>query len=133
MAISPAARCARLQSAARPECIAGVAVAFDDRGMNVEQDTTAGPELGARCWCCDEVFEEQELVRLGSHPEVALCGDCARWVHRRAVERRYAGRRGPGPRARAGIRSVRGLVMQRGWQERRVVGPVLRWVDRFLP
>ena len=29
-------------------------------------------------------FTEQNLVRLGNHPEVAVCPGCAHWLHRRA-------------------------------------------------
>ncbi|WP_371406803.1 hypothetical protein OHA10_14945 [Kribbella sp. NBC_00662] len=34
------------------------------------------------CWCCGNQFEEQDLVRLGSHPEVGVCSGCARFLHR---------------------------------------------------
>jgi hypothetical protein len=34
------------------------------------------------CWCCGAEFEERDLVRLGSHPEVGVCFGCARFLQR---------------------------------------------------
>ncbi len=101
--------------------------------MSADIGTTGMTDLDESCWCCGREFGEANLVRLGSHPEVGLCLDCARWVHRRAAERRDAGRRGPFVRSRAAVRAARALVMRRGWHERRILGPILRWLDRLVP
>jgi len=86
------------------------------------------------CWCCGrEVEGEADVVRLGNHPEVALCLNCARWTARRAKEQRDRGRTGPAVKARSVVRGARGYVVGRGLQTKPVIGPVLRWVDRFLP
>lgn len=90
-----------------------------------------------RCWCCDKEFPDDEVVHLGAHPEVSICFDCTRWVRRRARLRAGSGRRG----IRVGLRRilrrslarVRAGVVNRGWHDRAVIGPVLRWIDRRLP
>ncbi|GEK19895.1 hypothetical protein [Cellulomonas xylanilytica] len=99
---------------------------------------TAIPEspletLDDLCWCCGGTFAQDALWHLGAHPEVAVCAGCARYLSRRATEaadRRQASAAG---RGRAVVRRVRAFVVQRGWHERRVIGPVLSWIDRFLP
>ncbi|CRK57740.1 hypothetical protein [Alloactinosynnema sp. L-07] len=94
-----------------------------------EDDTTSAP----KCWCCGKDHPEARLVRLGAHPEVAVCLDCARWLHRRARHREDEHRSGLGPRLRAGIDAVRAGVIRRGWHERGVLGALLRRIDRHLP
>jgi hypothetical protein len=37
------------------------------------------------CWCCGSMFAEQDLTRLGIHPEVGVCAGCAQWLHRARV------------------------------------------------
>jgi hypothetical protein len=88
-----------------------------------------------QCWCCGRPFAEDHLVRLGAHPEVALCLQCSKFVSRRAKERADAlsGDRSPGALARALVHSGRDVVVSHGWQRGRVSGPVLRFVGRFLP
>lgn len=85
------------------------------------------------CWCCGSRYDEHDLVRLGSHPEVGVCFGCAQFLQRRATER--LDERGPssGARLRGVLRGVRGWVIQRGWHNRPVVGRLLRRVDRHLP
>ncbi|MGH3621801.1 MAG: hypothetical protein ACRDQ5_08425 [Sciscionella sp.] len=87
----------------------------------------------AECWCCGDRFAGDELVHLGGHPEVALCLRCARWVHRRAVERDDARHRTTGTPLRAAIRAARAQVIARGWHERAILGALLRRIDRHLP
>jgi NAD-dependent SIR2 family protein deacetylase len=98
---------------------------------------TAEPEhasaLVTRCWCCGEEFPEAELVRLGQHPEVGVCLNCAAWLRRRAVLRRDEQHPSPAGRVRARIHAVREMVIKRGWHERGRLGAVLRWLDRHLP
>ena len=52
--------------------------------------TTADPQVAGStfCWCCGNSHSEVGLIRLGSHPEIAVCLDCARFLNRRAGERR---------------------------------------------
>ncbi|MGW5239835.1 hypothetical protein ACWEOW_12950 [Monashia sp. NPDC004114] len=85
------------------------------------------------CWCCGGTFEEAELTRLGQHPEVGVCADCARWLLRRS--RSGAGHGPPSVSARLArtVDSVRGFVMEHHWHEKPVVGPLLRRLDRHLP
>lgn len=90
-------------------------------------------ESGSRCWCCGRTYPESALLRLGEHPEVAVCFGCARFLHRRATEEADAFRPSVAARGRSVVRHARRTVMKHGWQGRPVVGPVLRWVDRFLP
>lgn len=94
----------------------------------------SGPEPSvAGCWCCAGEFAEISLVRLGAHPEVAVCLDCARYLRRRAVARHDEHRRGPGVVVRGGIEQVRGWVVEHGWHRRGLLGAFLRRLDRFLP
>lgn len=85
------------------------------------------------CWCCGNGFDERDLTRLGTHPEVGVCTGCARWLHRRARARADAGRGAPGVRVRRGVAVVRGRVMRAGAQDWPVVGSLLRRLDRHLP
>lgn len=85
------------------------------------------------CWCCGNEFAERDLVRLGSHPEVGVCFGCARFLQRRAAEREDDHRRSLGTGVRTAVRGIRGWVIGRGWQDRPVVGRVLRRIDRHLP
>lgn len=89
----------------------------------------------AHCWCCGRPFAEGHLVRLGAHPEVALCLQCSKFVSRRAKERAAAlgGDRSPGALARVLVHSGHDAVVSHGWQYGRASGPMLRFVDRFLP
>lgn len=94
-----------------------------------DEDTDAAP----KCWCCGKDHPEERLVRLGAHPEVGVCLDCARWLHRRARRREDENRTGLAPRIRAGIDTVRASVICRGWHRRGVLGALLRRIDRHLP
>ena len=33
------------------------------------------------CWCCGSSQSELSVVRLGDHPEVAVCLRCAHFLH----------------------------------------------------
>jgi hypothetical protein len=90
-------------------------------------------ESSSRCWCCGQPAAESALLRLGEHPEVAVCFGCARFLHRRAREELDASRPSAAARGRSVVRSARRTVMRHGWQGRPIVGPALRWLDRFLP
>lgn len=85
------------------------------------------------CWCCGNQFDEPDLVRLGSHPEVGVCFGCARFLQRRAAERRDELRPTRASRVRDGVRGIREGVIARGWHRLPAVGRVLRRIDRHLP
>lgn len=95
----------------------------------VEHEQVEGPI----CWCCGKVFEEQDLSRLGSHPEVGVCGGCAQWLHRRARSAAETGARTPGAVMRRAGAVARRRIMRAGLQDWPVVGPLLRRLDRKLP
>jgi hypothetical protein len=101
-----------------------MAAAAADEDEQVERPT---------CWCCGSTFAEQNLVRLGNHPEVGVCNGCARWLHRRARSAVDDGRRTPFAVGRRGLDWARGRVMHAGAQDWPVVGPLLRRLDRRLP
>jgi hypothetical protein len=85
------------------------------------------------CWCCGAATTPTTEVRLGNHPEVALCLPCARWVAKRAGEVEDRGRSGPGVRARSIARRGREYVVRHGWHRHPLVGRSLRRLGRYLP
>lgn len=104
----------------------------DDQGVSATDNlNAAGDRLD--CWCCGGTFAESVLVRLGAHPEVALCFDCARWANRRAVEQSDADGAGMGVLGRRVVRTVRAQVIRLGVHDWPLIGPVLRRLDRRLP
>lgn len=103
--------------------------------MSAESVTAADPQVDGdvSCWCCGCMDDPSRLVHLGNHPEVHLCLGCAHFVHQQAWEIEDAGRRGPAGRAREGVRTVRAVVVRRGWHHQKVLGGALRWLGRYLP
>jgi hypothetical protein len=87
----------------------------------------------AACWCCGQQRPEFDVVRLGEHPEVAVCLGCAHFLHQQARGREDAARPSPAGRVRDGLRAGRRLVMRRGWHQAPVLGPALRWLGQRLP
>ena len=87
----------------------------------------------AHCWCCGADFAEDELIRLGQHPEVGVCLNCTRYLYRRRRERLDRGRTGMPARVRSLIQAARDGVIHRGWHRRPVIGSALRWIDKHLP
>jgi hypothetical protein len=87
------------------------------------------------CWCCGRRYPEDRLVRLGTHPEVGVCLQCAKFLHRRALEQNdvVRGSHGLAARGRAVVQTSRDFVIRHGWQHGRFSGPVLRRIDKFLP
>jgi hypothetical protein len=73
------------------------------------------------------------MVRLGNHPEVRICRSCARWAAKQAwmIEDRDA--TGPLVLARDGLRTVRQIVVDRGWHQSRWLGAPLRWIGKKMP
>ena len=86
-----------------------------------------------QCWCCGAHQAPDAVVRLGNHPEVALCLRCAHWAHHQARAREDAERSHPGARLRDVLRAGRREVMRRDWHRKPVIGPVLRWLGPRLP
>lgn len=85
------------------------------------------------CWCCGAEHPEPGLLRLGLHPEVGVCLECARWLQRRVVQRYDELHPSLAARLRSGIRGLRAAVISKGWHNRGALGRVLRWIDRRLP
>jgi hypothetical protein len=97
--------------------------------MTAETETASGAEE-SECWCCGHVTAEAALVRLGNHPEVGVCVNCVRFLGRRARDYQASVVR---KRLRGTAESIRGEVMSRGWHERPVIGPALRWINQHVP
>lgn len=99
--------------------------------MSVADETSQAP--APLCWCCGNQFEEQDLVRLGSHPEVGVCSGCARFLHRRAVAQDDQRRTSPAGQIRAAIAAVRDWIIAHNWHRLPLLGPLLQRLDRHLP
>lgn len=94
-------------------------------------DAGDGPhELASICWCCGAERPDSDLVRLGAHPEVGVCTNCAVFLHRRA---RATQASGASRQLYAVGERARDAVMARGWHELPRLGPALQWVNRHLP
>jgi ribosome-binding protein aMBF1 (putative translation factor) len=105
-----------------------------DAAGDVGRPAATGDDGGrVVCWCCGRPKGEPDVVRLGDHPEVAVCLDCAHFLHRSARSREDELRPSPAGRARDVLRAARALVMRRGWQELPVIGPLLRRLGPRLP
>lgn len=85
------------------------------------------------CWCCGSRNAEPDVVRLGDHPEVAVCRGCAHFLHQRARAQEDAARPSSAARVRDVLRAGRALVIRRGWHSRPLIGPLLRWLGARLP
>jgi hypothetical protein len=105
-----------------------------------QTDVTAGAAAAADtsggdtdCWCCGQRYPNEQPVRLGSHPEVAVCLRCAHFLHQQAMQREDALRPSTASRLRDGLRWGRRVVMDHHWHQRPVIGRPLRWLGRYLP
>ena len=85
------------------------------------------------CWCCGRPQTDDQVVRLGLHPEVAICLSCAHTVHQRAREREDHQRPGPLTPVRDGLRAARTWVIHQQLHTKPVIGRPLRWLGRHLP
>ena len=85
------------------------------------------------CWCCGSSFPDDYVVRLGQHPEVAVCLDCALFLNRRAMKRRDELSPSLAGRVRSGLQACRDSVIAQGWHTHGRFGSFLRWLDRHLP
>ena len=86
-----------------------------------------------QCWCCGQGQAPEDVVRLGDHPEVAVCLGCTHFLHQRARAAEDARRPSPAARVRDGLRAVRSVVIARHWHEKPVIGGPLRWLGARLP
>lgn len=103
----------------------------EDRHMAtnaVEHDQLGRP----LCWCCGGTFDESDLVRLGQHPEVAVCARCARWLNRRARAGSPVGRSPVALTTRVADAGRR-AVLRHGIQHWPLAGRLLRRLDQHLP
>jgi hypothetical protein len=98
--------------------------------MSAQAERAAGETGESGCWCCGRAASEEQLVRLGRHPEVGVCLDCVGFLGRRARDREASLVH---ERLRSAADSVRGGVTARQWHRLPVIGPVLRWVGRHSP
>ena len=73
------------------------------------------------------------MVRLGRHPEVAVCLDCALFLNRRATQSRDELSPSMSGRVRSGLQACRDWVVAQGWHTQGRFGSFLRWLDRHLP
>ena len=87
----------------------------------------------SECWCCGTIDDPARLIRLGNHPEVALCVRCGRWAAKRAWEIEDMSKTGPLVAARDRLRAIRRGVVRRGWQHNRFLGGALRRLGKRLP
>ena len=95
--------------------------------------TAVEHETGSTCWCCGAGGDAARMVRLGNHPEVALCVGCAHWASKQAWEIEDGDRAGVRVAARNRFRQLRRSVVQRGLHNHPVLGRPLRWLGRRLP
>lgn len=85
------------------------------------------------CWCCGQPRPDAEVVHLGTHPEVLVCLRCAHFLHQQARKREDAARPSIATRGRDVLRAGRQEVMRRGWHQKPIIGPMLRWLGPRLP
>ena len=116
-----------------PTITIGVATAKRRCEMAAVGAVDGGASGEVACWCCGQWHPEPDVVRLGEHPEVAVCRGCAHFIHQRARAQEDAAQPSPAARARDLLRAVRGLVMRRGWHTLPVIGPLLRRLNGRPP
>jgi len=100
------------------------------RAVPVDVDEHDGD---ATCWCCGNEFPEDQLLRLGTHPEAAVCLRCSVYLVRQARIRLDALHPSPAARVRQVMDVGRQTVVQHGGHRLPIVGAALRWVGDHLP
>lgn len=91
------------------------------------------PPPPGQCWCCGSIEDPDGMVRLGNHPEVALCRACARWAAKEAWKVEDRDKTGVLVIMRERFRHLRRRVTDRNWHRRPVLGRPLRWLGKHLP
>ena len=95
-----------------------------------ESDVPTGTVV---CWCCGTGPGQDRLVHLHAHPEVTVCISCARWLSKSAGELEDRTRTGFAVRVRGRLRRARRLVMDHRWHDHRIIGRLLRWIEKYTP
>ena len=90
-------------------------------------------ESGSPCWCCGQTCSDDELVRLGSRPEAAVCFGCARFLNQKARRAQDAHSTSLGARMRNVVDQRRDFVVEHGWHRLPILGSTLRWLGDHLP
>jgi hypothetical protein len=96
-------------------------------------------EAAAACWCCgrdlsaDGAGGTSAFVRLGNHPEVTVCLNCAHFLHHRARQREDELRPSAAANMRGRLRGIRETVIRHDLHRKPVIGPALRWLGRHTP
>jgi len=85
------------------------------------------------CWCCGDDFPEERLLRLGSHPEVAVCLRCSVRLVRQARAKHEALHPSLTARLHEVVAGARQTVVRLGLDRLPVVGPGFRWLGDHLP
>src|SRR5262249_34547607 len=98
--------------------------------MTADAHAAEGETDKGRCWCCGRVTTEDALVRLGNQRGVGIRASCALLRRRGARPLQATAVR---QRRRGAPDSARREVMARGWHNRPVIGPALRWINQHLP
>ncbi len=101
--------------------------------MTADVFDIADAEPPGECWCCGRDRPMAELLGLNEHSEVAICLGCAEFLGRRAGARRDELHPSKVARARDVLRDGRRIVVEHGWQDRPVLGALLRKLGRHLP
>jgi hypothetical protein len=104
-----------------------------ERAMTARQAYGGESDGPVLCWCCGSSQSEDAVIRLGNHPEVAVCLRCAHFLHQQARGREDANRPSPATRVRDALRTARRFVIQHGWHRMPVIGAVLRRIGRHTP
>lgn len=90
-------------------------------------------ESRSRCWCCGQVYSDDQLVHLGSRPEAAVCFGCARILNQRARRAQAGDSTSPDARIRRVLDHSRAFVVEHGWHRLPVLGSTLQWLGNHLP
>ncbi len=62
-----------------------------------------------------------------------MCIGCARFLQRRAKERHGQTHPSLAVNINTRVGHIRDLIIRHDWHRRPLIGPVLRWINRFLP
>lgn len=99
--------------------------------MTVPTDLTA--ETESLCWCCGQTYPDDQVVHLGSRPEVAVCFRCARFLSQRAQSARARESGSPIARVRGVLDHGRDFAVGHGLHRLPVLGSALRWIGDRMP
>ncbi len=93
-------------------------------------DSRAKTVTDSACDCCGRPFPASRLSPASAAPEMTVCADCRHQLERESRDRS----RGTLSKSMRRLGdALRGLAMKFELQETRLLGPVLRWIDRRSP